>query len=109
MAVTRQHTDMGKEYNPNQELSNSQRQRFSEIANRADEKREQREIYQAALDPQKARQWSLRRGKKNRPASPVKLTQKKTKAPVFSFLRVLIWSITLGAVWLWAMFMFPGH
>ncbi len=52
MAVTRQHTDTGKEYNPNQELSNSQRQRFSEIANRADEKREQREIYLLDFLPQ---------------------------------------------------------
>ncbi|MDB1125557.1 hypothetical protein [Vibrio algarum] len=38
MAVTRMHTDPGKSYDPNKELTNNQRKRFSDIANKAEEK-----------------------------------------------------------------------
>ncbi len=108
MAITKRHTDPGKGYDPSQELSNSQRQRFSEVANRAEEKREQREIYEAALDPRKARLWKAKRNRKAQNNPAVTLSKNRTKARILSFLRVLIWSITLGAVWLWAMFMFPS-
>jgi len=105
MAVTRMHTDPGKPYDPNKELTNNQRKRYSEVANKAEERREQRELYKAALNPHKARAEAIARAKEELQ----KQQKAKRKLPEMTFLRVLAWSITLGAFWVWVLFMFPSN
>lgn len=107
MAVTRMHTDPGKSYDPSKELSNNQRQRYSDVANKAEERREQRELYKAALNPAKARAEAIANAKIELQKQQ-KLAGKK-KLPTLSFLRVLIWSVMLGVFWVWVLFMFPSN
>lgn len=111
MAVTRMHTDPGKAYDPSKELTNSQRKRYSEVANKAEEKREQRELYEAAIHPEKARAKALSEARAKMQAQLAAKQAKKKRTfniPYLEFWRVLIWSITLGAFWVWVMFMFPS-
>ncbi|GLO62943.1 hypothetical protein MACH09_34510 [Vibrio sp. MACH09] len=106
MAVTRMHTDPGKSYDPNKELTNNQRRRYSDVANKAEERREQRELYKAALNPQLKRAEAIAKAKAE--LKKQQDLQTKRRMPELSFLRVLIWSLTLGAFWLWVAFMFPS-
>ena len=107
MAHTRMHTDPGKHYDPNTELTNNQRKRYSEVANKAELRREQRELYKAALNPAKKRIEALAKAKEELKRQQ-SLNAKQRKMPELTFLRVLIWSITLGAFWVWVLFMFPS-
>lgn len=109
MAVTRMHTDPGKPYDPSKELTNNQRQRFSEVANKAEERRELRELYDEVLHPGKARAKAIAKAKAMREQAEQKIEKPKRKLPELGFWRVLIWSITLGAFWVWILFMFPTN
>jgi Fe2+ transport system protein B len=104
------HTDPGKSYNPDKELTNVQRQKYSDVANKAEEKREQRELYDAALHPHKARAKLIAEAKaKQMEQLKAQKAKRKSRVPELTFWRVLIWSITLGAFWLWILFMFPSN
>lgn len=109
MAVTRMHTDPGKSYDPNKELTNNQRKRFSDIANKAEEKREQRELYDSVIHPEKARAKQIEQAKAKLQQTQLDKSLRKSKVPELTFWRVLIWSITLGAFWVWILFMFPSN
>lgn len=108
MAVTRMHTDPGKPYDPNKELTNNQRKRFSDVANKAEEKKEQRELYDAVIHPEKARAKAVAQAKAQQQQAQLEQSQRKIKIPELSFWRVLMWSITLGVFWVWVLFMFPS-
>lgn len=113
MAVTRMHTDPGKSYDPNKELTNTQRARFSDVANKAEEKREQRELYESVVNPQKAKAKAVaqarEKAKIQQQQAQLERAKRKLKVPELTFWRVLIWSITLGSFWVWVLFMFPSN
>lgn len=111
MALQRRHTDASKPYDPSKDLSTNQLKRYSEVANQAEEKRKQRELYKMALNPAKARAEAVA---KARAQMMAKIKQepeekKKIRMPELTFLRVLIWSFVLGSFWLWVLFMFPSQ
>ncbi|MCW8333851.1 hypothetical protein J4N42_20825 [Vibrio sp. SCSIO 43135] len=90
MAVVPKHTDQHGRYDPNLDLTTEQRHRFTQVANKAqarkDEMRERPSIVAAA---------------KSAAMKPV-VTPKKDKP---NNARYTIWLIVLGLVSLWAMYM----
>jgi len=92
MAVTPKHTEPGKHYDPSKELSNDQRHRFTEIANKAAERRAEKE---AAAK----RQHQLEEH-----PHPEPVPQGHPK-PQPNWLRTVIWSLVLGLLWIWILFM----
>ena len=112
MAVVRKHTDPGQKYDPRKELTNDQRQRYSDVANKAEERKEQRDYYEAATNPVKARARAAKKAIKA--ARARKAAQPKTKLKIkipntrrMAILRVLLWLAVLWAFWSWVNFMFP--
>ncbi|MDV7104816.1 hypothetical protein R3X26_10440 [Vibrio sp. TH_r3] len=106
MAVTRMHTDPGKSYDPNKELTNTQRKRFSEIANKAEERREQRELYESVIHPQKLHAKAYQKLKQRQMK---KAMLKSEKSPELTGWRVVGWFIVLTIFWLSIHFMFPSQ
>lgn len=114
MALQRRHSDPGKPYNPDIELTNNQRKKYSETANRAEARRKQRELYKAVLNPKKARAEAIAKARAQLQSQLEQNAEEqdqaaKRKLPELTFLRVLIWSIVLGAFWVWILFMFPSN
>ncbi|CCN70614.1 conserved hypothetical protein [Vibrio nigripulchritudo SFn27] len=96
MAVSPKHNDIGKHYNPDQDFSNDQRHRFTEIANRAAERRAQKN----AVGSNAA---------SNKQPQPKAKTHKRKKTFFSGLVRAAIWSAVLGLTWLWVIFMTGGY
>ncbi|MDG3086013.1 hypothetical protein P7F88_07845 [Vibrio hannami] len=113
MALQRRHSDPGKPYNPDIELTNNQRKKFSETANKAEARRKQRDLYKAVLNPRQARAEAIAKAREKLNAqlnqNAEEQPKNKGKLPELTFLRVLIWSIVLGSFWVWILFMFPSN
>lgn len=112
MAVVRKHIDPGKKYDPNKELTNDQRQRYSDVANKAEKRKEQRDLYKTTFYPDKAKARVPAKAAKT--ATPQKVTEPHAKPKLkipktrrMATLRVLLWLAVLWAFWSWVMFMFP--
>ncbi len=105
MAVVRKHIDPGHRYEPEKELTGEQLQRFSDMANKAEVRREQRKEYEALLHPDKAK----RVRKVARPVIPARVMAGKSRKPRrrMTLTRFVVWSVVLWLFWSWVMFMFP--
>jgi hypothetical protein len=105
MAVVRKHFELGHKYEPEKELTNEQRQRFSEAANKAEERRKQRELYESLLHPEKTKTTQAARPKSLRQHVKFQITGPRKRRIIT--LRLMVWLFVLWAFWLWVMFMFP--
>ncbi|WED24803.1 hypothetical protein L3Q72_18170 [Vibrio sp. JC009] len=111
MALQRRHSDpvRTKPYDPDMDLSSNQRKRFSDVANKAEEKREKRDLYKAVLDPVRARAQARAQAKAKMQQEQPGKAGKKRRIPELSPLRVIVWSLVLVIFWLWVQFMFPSQ
>lgn len=88
MAVVPKHTDQSPRYNPEQDFDTQQRHRFTEVANKAQQRRELRKA-------------SMLSSMKNKALKPVVRPQKDK----FNSARYGAWLVVFAAVSLWLMYM----
>ncbi|NOH78317.1 hypothetical protein F0231_01025 [Vibrio sp. RE86] len=98
MAVVPKHKDAGNRYDPNQELTSDQLHRFGQVAQRAQERREERiERGVTPVDPRIAKRAAL----KDAAFKPVI----RTKRDKPNTARYAIWMLVFMAFMLWLMYM----
>ncbi len=94
MSVTSKHTGQNKHYDPSLDLTNDQRHRFTRVANKAADRRSRKEAanrYEHAHDD----------AKHDMVDDPTEVNKKEQP----NWLRIVIWSLVVGLLWAWILFM----
>ncbi|MDN3679925.1 hypothetical protein QWZ04_06235 [Vibrio tapetis subsp. quintayensis] len=94
MSITSKHTGPNKHYDPNLDLTNDQRHRFTRVANKAADLRARKK----ALYKQEHDVRDVEHDLAEEPSE-----DRKTDQP--SWLRIAIWSAVIGLLWAWILFM----